>query len=367
MIGAVIVAAGKGVRFGKDKLTLPLGALTVIEAAALPFINHCEIDEIIIAVDADKKQSYRDIFEKYQAVKTIKFVIGGATRGESVKAALKAFYGDYVLIHDGARPNITAALIGRVIAKMREKGACVPVVLLKESIRSKDGALLREQFSTTQTPQGFDAEKLRLAYDKASEVYSDDAAVYEAMFGIVSTIEGDTDNIKITYPSDYYGLNGKDILVGVGFDMHRLQKGRKLILGGAEIPFEKGLAGHSDADALIHALMDAILSAVGEGDIGKLFPDTDIKFKDISSMLLLGNVQDIIVKKGYSINNIAATIIAEAPRLASYIPKMCENIGRILGIDSGRIGIAATSAEGLGIVGEGKGIAAYCMVSLIKN
>ncbi len=366
MIGAIIVAAGKSTRFGEDKLKLPLGAFNVIEAAVIPFINHSEIDEIIIAVNAESEADYRKIFDKYQSDKLIKFVAGGVTRTESVRAALKSFEGDYVIVHDGARPMVGSSLITRVINRMRETGACVPVVPLKESIRNEDGALPREWFSTAQTPQGFEAAKLMYAYDKIEDAYGDDAAVYEEAFGIASTVEGDVNNIKITYPSDYYGLTARETAVGIGYDVHRLVKGRRLVLGGVVIPFEKGLLGHSDADVVVHALMDAMLSAVGEGDIGKQFPDTNPEYKDISSLLLLDKVNAIISNKGYVVNNTAATVIIEAPRLSPYVKEMCANIAKTLGIDGGKVAIAATTAEGLGIVGEGAGIASYCIVSLIK-
>lgn len=366
MIGAVIVAAGKSTRFGTDKLMLPYGVLTVIEASAMAFINHSEIQEIIIAVNADSEEAYRKIFEKYQAIKNIKFVVGGITRTESVKAALEVFDGDYVLIHDGARPNVSTALIGRVIEKTRQTGACVPVVPLKESIRNEDGAMPREWFVTAQTPQGFDFQKLKYAYNRIDGAYSDDASVYEAAFGVASTVEGDVENLKITYSSDYYGLVGCDGAVGVGYDAHRLEKGRKLIIGGVNIPFEKGLLGHSDADVLIHAIMDAMLSAISAGDIGKYFSDKDPAYKDISSLILLKNVNEIVIEKGYAVSNIAATVIAEAPRLAPFIPQMCVSIADSLNIASEKVGIAATTSEGLGIVGKGEGIAAYSIIYLKK-
>ncbi len=368
MISAIIVAAGSSARFGKqNKLMLPFGALTVVEAAALPFVNNQSIDEIIVVINADSREWYTDIFGKYNSVKPIKFVDGGLTRTESVRNALKTITdSEYVLIHDGARPNVTTQLIDRVIEKTMESGACVPVVAMRESIRNEDGALERAWFCTAQTPQGFDSLKLKFAYDSSFGEHDDDASVYESMFGICDTVEGDVDNAKLTYPSDYYGLPPREMLVGVGYDVHCVREGRKLILGGEEIPYDKGLDSHSDADVLIHALMDAMLTAVAEGDIGRHFPVNDPQYEGISSMYLLSKVQEIIVNKGYSVNNVAAMIMAEAPILSPHIPKMSSNIAKILNIDAGKVGIAATTTEGLGIVGEGKGIAAYCAVTLAR-
>ncbi|NCA92852.1 2-C-methyl-D-erythritol 2,4-cyclodiphosphate synthase [bacterium] len=368
MITAIIVAAGKSSRFnGENKLLLSFGAVTVLEAAVLPFVNSEDIDDIIVAADTDCIEKYRSILNKYDSVKPIKVVEGGASRTLSVKNALKEVENTFVLIHDGARPNLNAALVKRVIDKTALTGACVPVVPLKESIRNEDGALPREWFFTVQTPQGFDTLKLKFAYEAATGDYNDDAAVYESMFDIADTVEGSADNIKITYPSDYYGMQAKELLIGAGYDAHRLVANRRLILGGEEIPYNKGLEGHSDADALIHAIMDAMLTAVNEGDIGKHFPVDDIKYENISSMVLLKNTLKIIQNKGFNVNNVSATIMAEAPKLASFIPKMSSNISKILNIDISRVGIAATTTEGLGIIGEGKGIASYCVVSLINN
>lgn len=161
-------------------------------------------------------------------------------------------------------------------------------------------------------------------------------------------------------------IGGRLVRVGIGYDVHKLTENRKLILGGIEIPYEKGLMGHSDADVLIHAIMDALLGAAAKGDIGKNFPDNDEKYKDISSMILLKRVKDILNEDGYTVVNIDSTIVAQRPKLASYIDSMRKNIAEVLEIEIEQINIKATTEEGLGFTGEGKGISAYAICMLKK-
>lgn len=155
--------------------------------------------------------------------------------------------------------------------------------------------------------------------------------------------------------------------VGIGYDVHRLVEGRELILGGVEVPYHLGLLGHSDADVLLHAIKDALLGAVGAGDIGKHFPDSDPSYKGISSLVLLERVRDIIADKGYALNNLDAVIVAEKPKLAPYIPGMVSNIARVMGVEEGQVNVKATTTEGLGFTGTGEGIAAYAIVSVLRR
>lgn len=367
MITAIVAAAGNSVRFKEDKIFLQIGTLTVLESALIPFLNNEEIVNIIVTVNSDNIEKANELLSKYTSIKPITIIKGGATRMQSIRRALDLVDNIYVLIHDGARPNLTADLLKRVIEKTKNSGSCAPIAPLKDSIRNEDGALPREWFSLVQTPQGFEAAKLKIAYQMANEAYTDDASVFESVFGIVSTVEGDPENIKITYPSDYYGLHGRDIVVGVGYDAHRLEKGHKLILGGVEIPFDKGLVSHSDGDCLTHAIMDAILTAINEGDIGKVFPDSEEIYKGISSLILLKKVLDIATNKGFFVKHISATIMAEAPKLATILPSISACIAKALNVDAASVAIAATTTEGLGIIGEQKGMAAHAVACLVRN
>ena len=301
-------------------------------------------------------------------------VEGGAQRQDSVYNALReAGRLDpgtaYVLVHDAARPFVTEDVVQEVIRGAFDRGAAVPCVAVKDSLRENEGersrCVDRSRFFAVQTPQGFRKELLDEAYEKACKdgfSGTDDASLVERLGYNVEIVDGDYDNIKITTKEDLPMENR----IGTGFDVHRLVEGRKLILGGVEIPYEKGLDGHSDADVLIHALMDALLGAAAMGDIGRHFPDTDDAYKGISSMKLLDRVNNILAENMYSIGNADITVIAQKPKLSPYIEKMRENIADVLGIGKDLINIKATTTEKLGFTGRGEGIAAEAVCSIYR-
>ena len=235
----------------------------------------------------------------------------------------------------------------------------------KDTIRDiNKGTLERSDLRCVQTPQGFSAGLLMDAYANAftdGSDFTDDAGIVEAFGHKVSLVKGSEDNIKITTPEDVV----LETRIGKGFDVHRLVEGRKLILGGVDIPYEKGLLGHSDADVLLHALIDAILGAASMGDIGRLFPDTDPAFKDASSLVLLERAWNAVKYRGYDFINADITVICERPKLAPHIDKMGDNICNVLNISRERINIKATTTEKLGFTGRGEGIAAeaVCILS----
>ena len=215
-----------------------------------------------------------------------------------------------------------------------------------------------------QTPQAFNTEELKRAFSmmKPTDEFTDESGLYAAYIGKCKLVEGSADNKKLTYKSDFALLG--DLYAGTGFDLHTLAEGRKLILGGIEIPHTKGLLGHSDADVLTHAIMDAMLSAASLGDIGKHFPDTDERYKGISSMILLENVRSLIHKSGYKLKNVAAVIMAQKPKLSPFVEKIRKNLAEKLGVEESSVGITCTTLEGIGIVGREEGIAvqAYCLM-----
>ena len=275
----------------------------------------------------------------------------------------------YVLVHDAARPFVTEDVVQEVIRGAFDRGAAVPCVAVKDSLRENEGersrCVDRSRFFAVQTPQGFRKELLDEAYEKACKdgfSGTDDASLVERLGYNVEIVDGDYDNIKITTKEDLPMENR----IGTGFDVHRLVEGRKLILGGVEIPYEKGLDGHSDADVLIHALMDALLGAAAMGDIGRHFPDTDDAYKGISSMKLLDRVNNILAENMYSIGNADITVIAQKPKLSPYIEKMRENVADVLGIGKDLINIKATTTEKLGFTGRGEGIAAEAVCSIYR-
>ena len=374
-VTAIVVAAGKGTRFGSDipKQFLKIEGMTVLEKAVRAFENHPAVDQIVVVTGGDFVVLCGEILAGFTKVKYI--VPGGAQRQDSVYEGLKVAADGLVLIHDGARPFVTADVIDRVLEGACCHGACVPCVAVKDTVRQKtdDGSssrtLDRSALFGVQTPQGFETGLLREAFARAFEEGfsgTDDASLVERLGQPVALAEGDYANIKITTREDLPKEEKMDMRVGCGYDVHQLVEGRKLFLGGVEIPHTKGLLGHSDADVLLHALMDAILGAAALGDIGKHFPDTDQQYKGISSVKLLEHVAKLISGHGFKVGNVDVTVMAQKPKIASYIPQMRECIAETLGIEIERVNVKGTTTEKLGFVGREEGIAAEAVCILYK-
>ena len=301
-------------------------------------------------------------------------VCGGSERQESVYNALQEVNRkrpgvEYVLIHDGARPYVNEETVLGVIKAAAENGAAAACVAMKDSVRKTFGdksiSVDRNDYFAVQTPQGFKKSYLIEAYDKAlKEGYrgTDDASLVERAGYEVKVVDGDYQNIKITTREDL----PVESRVGTGFDVHRFETGRNLILGGVKIPYENGLAGHSDADVLLHALMDALLGAAALGDIGVHFPDTDDRYKGISSLILLSKVRELLNENFYSIGNVDITVIAQKPKISPYTEEMKSNISSVLKIEKNRINIKGTTTEKLGFTGRGEGIAAEAVCSIYR-
>lgn len=383
-VTVIVVAAGRGSRFGGDlpKQFLKIGEKTVLERAIEPFQDHPAVDGIIVAASEEYLEHCRRLCSRFD--KTEAVVCGGEQRQDSVFACLERVEDGLVMVHDGARPSVTQDVIDRVIDGAYNHGASVPCVSVKDTIRQmKDsGGLLsatldRSSLFCVQTPQGFHTQILKRAHEKAKTdgfVGTDDAGLVERLGEPVSITEGDYANIKITTREDlpeqtagWRNLNKMDMRIGSGYDVHQLTEGRKLILGGVDIPYEKGLLGHSDADVLLHALMDALLGAAALGDIGKHFPDTDERYKGISSIKLLEHVKLLISDSGYSVGNADITVVAQKPKIASYIPAMRKNIAETLGIEIERVNVKGTTTEKLGFVGRCEGIACEAVCILYRQ
>ena len=390
---SIVCAAGSGTRMGKSipKQFLKMGGTTILEKTVANFAACPWVDQIVVVLAGEYCKEWLDIltnsFSQATASK-ITVIPGGATRQASIYNAVKAIDEQVagkdkgapmvkeepmakddpiVLVHDGVRPYCSQDLIERTIKATFEKHAVIAAVPSKDSIRHiEEGILDRSKLYNVQTPQGFDFGLLKMAYDKARKdefVGTDDSSLVERLGKKVHLVEGEYTNIKITTPEDLKLENR----IGTGFDVHKLVEGRKLILGGVEIPYEKGLDGHSDADVAVHALMDALLGAACMGDIGKLFPDTDKSFKDISSLKLLEEVARRLDAEGYSIVNADITIICQKPKLAPHIEEMRKNICRTLELDLSRLNIKATTTEKLGYTGRGEGIASEAVALLTIN
>lgn len=370
-ISAIICAAGSGTRagFNKNKLLAPLYGAPALYHTLKKFAQE-GIDEVIVT---SSKSDFKEI-SALCAPFGFKTVLGGKTRTDSVKNALKEVTGDVVIIHDGARPFVTQKLICDCIASVEKFGSGVCAVKATDTaVYASYGEICdrldRDSLYLVQTPQGFFTEDLRNAYKLAGgKVYTDDSAVYGEYVQSPRIVEGDAANIKLTYKEDF--MRGFPSLphggerVGFGTDVHVFGDGNSVTLAGVKIPCDSGLVAHSDGDVVIHAVMDALLSAAGLDDIGHYFPDTDDKYKDADSTRLLQEVIRILNYNNFEVGNISISVQAEKPRLYPHIEKMKANLGELCGVSTDDIAVAAGTCEGLGFVGEGLGIAVDCIATL---
>lgn len=366
-VTAIIVAAGASRRMGFDKLSyrLPDGR-TVLETSCALFAAHPAVDELVLVAGGNRPQC-----EAIAAAcpKPCTVVQGGATRADSVRSGLAAAKGQLVAIHDAARPFASAEIITAALQAAAESGAAAPVVPVKDTIKiaDQDGKVVatpdRAMLYAVQTPQCFDRalylQALEAVSGEKASLVTDDCSLFELAGLPVTLTAGDYANLKITTKEDLQ--KEKTMRIGHGYDVHRLVEDRKLILGGVEVPYEKGLLGHSDADVLLHAVMDAVLGAAALGDIGQHFPDTDPAYKGADSLALTREVAKIIAAHGYKVGNIDATILCQRPKLAPHIPAMRQNIADAFGLPLDAVSVKATTEEHLGFTGEGLGIAAHAV------
>lgn len=397
-VSAIVPAAGKGSRMGLEgpgKQFVYLGGKPVLAHTLMALEGSAEIDGIILVTRQDQVSLGWQVVNDYGIGKVQAVVPGGATRQESVWAGLRHVSSDteIVVVHDGARPLVDTQLIDAAIGGARDYGAVGVAVPVKDTIKVRDETGLvistppRGSLWAIQTPQAFRYELLLAAHTKAKAsgyIGTDDCGLVEELGKPVRLIQGSYRNIKITTPEDINiaeallsvdrdRVSGKTDQppvprVGWGYDVHRLVKGRPLILGGVEIPYDKGLLGHSDADVLLHSLMDSLLGAMALGDIGQHFPDTEKRWQGANSLHLLSQVKEIITRSSaspLSISHIDCMIIAERPRLAPFIPRMRLNIAETLGLTPGQVSIKATTNEGLGSVGQGEAIVAHAVATIL--
>lgn len=368
-VAAVIVAAGASRRMGFDKLACPLGGGTVLEYSVRAFDAHPMIDEVILVAGENTAPAEA---AAAGCTKPVKIVSGGATRMQSVRAGLAAVQSDYVAVHDAARPFVSAQVIADALEAACETGAAAPAVPVKDTVKRAQNGMVAETppraaLFCVQTPQCFRTSLYREALCRgAPDDVTDDCSVFEHAGFPVRLTRGDYANYKITtredLPAPKQGENR--MRIGHGYDVHRLVPGRALILGGVAIPYEKGLLGHSDADVLTHAVMDALLGAAAKGDIGKLFPDTDPAYAGADSIGLLRAVRRVLAQDGWTVGNLDATVLCQAPRLAPHIDAMRENLAAALEIPAADVSVKATTEEKLGFTGSGEGIAAHCVCLL---
>lgn len=381
--GAVLLAAGNSTRMGgsRSKVLEELGGRPAL-CRSLEVLDRCPlIGEICLVC---REQDRADMLPLTSGLNTpVRVVPGGAQRQDSVEQGVEALTGpwEYVAIHDGARPLVTDEVLAAVCRDAMAHGAATAAVPSKDTCKLADEAGFvaatpaRDRLWAVQTPQAFSLALYREALGKAraaGQSYTDDCQLIEAAGGSVKLTMGDYRNIKLTTPEDllaaraYLGGEGgkKTVRIGYGYDVHRLVEGRKLILAGVEVPFEKGLLGHSDADVIAHAVADALLGAAALGDIGHLFPDTDPRYDGADSLKLLGEVCRLLREKGFSIGNIDATLLAQRPKIAPHISRMRENLAAACGIPVGQVSVKATTEERLGFTGREEGMAASAVCLL---
>ena len=365
---AIVCAAGKGLRAGfeKNKLLVPFEGETALQKTLSAF-DFSAIDEIVVT---SSKEDFDEIAALCSVFPRVKVVLGGKTRGESVYSALHATAADIVLVHDGARPFVTREIIESCIASVKTYGSGICAVACTDTIAiCKDGEIKsvpdRNALFQIQTPQGFFREHILFGYKKATEnneSYTDDSSVYARYCGTPHLCAGARVNIKLTHAEDFQKHTAR---CGFGVDTHAFGKTQDyILLAGVKIPSESGLIAHSDGDVLVHALMDALLSAAGLRDIGFYFPDTDKRWKDADSMQMLAQVLDMIKAQGYTPQNVSIAIQAERPRLKNYIESIINALSSALKIPPTSVGVTAGTNEGLGYVGEGKGITVNAYVLL---
>ncbi|OFX05812.1 MAG: bifunctional 2-C-methyl-D-erythritol 4-phosphate cytidylyltransferase/2-C-methyl-D-erythritol 2,4-cyclodiphosphate synthase [Alphaproteobacteria bacterium RIFCSPHIGHO2_12_FULL_63_12] len=384
---AIIVAAGRGARAGAGgpKQYRPLAGEAVLARTARAFLDHPGVSAVRVIIHADDGELYRQAMAGLNSHrKLMPPVTGGKERQDSVRLGLESLEDAapvIVLIHDAARPFIDAPTISRVIDAARAHGGAIAALPVFDTLKKSDGAarpaiadtLSREGLWRAQTPQGFRFEAILSAHRAvAGEALTDDAAVAERAGIKVALVAGSPDNMKITQAEDF-GMaeillgRKKEMMefrTGHGFDVHEFEDGTAVILCGVSIPHGKKLKGHSDADAGMHALTDAILGAIGAGDIGDHFPPSEAKWKGAPSRIFLEKARDLVTEKGGTITHCDVTLICEAPKIGPHRALMRAALAEILAISIDRVSVKATTTEQLGFTGRREGIAALATASV---
>ena len=372
----ILLAAGnnKRLKSSTPKPYIIVGNKTLLEHSLDAFKNFGKIKKTIIVFNKKHKKHLDKL-----NLKNILKIEGGKTRQESTFKALKKIkkmHCKKVLIHDAARPYPSKKIISEIINNLKKNHAVVPIIKISDATKRIEKNIIfkniqRKSLRFSQTPQGFTFKKIYKKHTKNTNApFDDDSALFTNDEEKVITINGSKKNLKITDREDlniFKSLKNKKTYYGIGFDIHLLTKEKKLYLGGVKIPFALGLQGHSDADPVLHALIDGLLGACRLGDIGKLFPDKNKKYKNIRSTILLKKVIILIKSKNFTINNIDINIIAQKPKIKKYSKKMINTIGKLCEINPNQINIKGKTTEKLGLIGKGKAIASEVIVSVTKD
>ena len=378
LVYALVVAAGQGSRFGAPlpKQYLPLGGANILRHAVAALVEHPRVANVLVAIRPED----RGLFDSsVSGLAVMPPITGGATRQDSVRLgleALVAFRPHRVLIHDGARPFPDHQLVDRVIDALENVVAAIPCLPLRDTIKRAEDGTIRETIDRSalwraQTPQGFHFDTILAAHRAAiGRELTDDAAVAEAAGLTPAIVDGSEDNLKVTTQEDLaaaerlIAARQGDIRIGQGFDVHPFVPGDHLWICGVKVPHGMSLAGHSDADVGLHALTDAVLGAIGAGDIGMHFPPSDLRWRGAASDQFLRHAADLVRARGGAVAAVDVTVIGERPKIAPYRAAMVERIAAILGITPDRVSVKATTTEKLGFTGRAEGIAAQAVATV---
>ena len=380
---AIIVAAGRGERAGGGvpKQFRPFLGETVLRRSLRLFAAHSGIDAVQAVIDPSFDAAYRASIANIE--KLLSPVAGGATRQQSVRAGLESLERatpDFVLVHDAARPLASPALLDRALNAVTSTGAAIPTIPVSDTIKRVDASgrvtetLDRAALHAVQTPQAFSFDKLLAAHRRAADAgrddFPDDAALAEWAGLTVTTFAGEAGNLKLTTGEDFVRAQAfdaaslPDIRTGTGFDVHALGPGDHVMLGGVKIAHDQSLIGHSDADVLLHAVTDAILGAIAEGDIGQHFPPPDPRWRGVSSDRFLAHAVDLVSRRGGRIAHLDATVLCEAPKISPHAGAIRARLAEICGLDESRVSVKATTTERLGFLGRSEGIAAMATATV---
>ncbi len=375
---ALVVAAGRGTRLGADlpKQYLPVAGRPLLRHALATLTAHPAVARVRVVYNPDDAAHYA---HASAGLDLLPPVAGGAARQDSVRLGLESLAElepDRVLIHDGARPFLDRGTIDRVLAALADAPAAVPALKLADTLKRADGDRVletvdRAQLWRAQTPQGFRYRDILAAHRAAQGLdLPDDAAVAERAGLGVRLVAGSEDNVKVTTAEDlaraerWAASRRGDVRTGQGFDVHAFGPGDHLWLCGVRIPHGRGLVGHSDADCGLHALTDAVLGALGAGDIGVHFPPSDPQWRGAPSHRFLRHAAELVARSGGDVAHVDVTLICESPKIGPHRGAMVARVAEILGIDAGRVSVKATTTEGLGFAGRGEGIAAQAVATI---
>ncbi|HYB93881.1 MAG TPA: 2-C-methyl-D-erythritol 4-phosphate cytidylyltransferase [Vicinamibacterales bacterium] len=387
-VAAIVAAGGRGLRVGADrpKQFLDIAGRSLLQRSIAALAASPRISEIVVALPAD----HLDQGRAFKADRIpLTFVAGGERRQDSVANAFAktSKHAEVIVIHDAARPFVTADVIARAVDGAQVYGAAIAGIGVRDTVKQTSaiqadgsrmirGTVPRDTIVLAQTPQAFRRDVLVRALTEGAAVDATDEAMLVERLGLpVHVVEGDPRNVKITTPDDLAAAQEAakastaplSMRIGTGYDLHTLIEGRPLILAGVRIEFERGLSGHSDADIVCHAVTDALLGAAGAGDIGRMFPDTDAKWKDADSMTMLKGAVARISDLGYRVGNVDVTVIAQRPKLLPHLDAMRANLAAALGIEAAAVSVKGKTNEGVDSMGRGESMAAHAVALLVSR